>query len=85
MVEKKLERNWSWNASSKKQEELTWEASKNNVRGMRPNPDGDVGKQFRKKERYIIGDENDSLKELRGLMLSRLIDFALSNNDTPRN
>lgn len=52
---------------------------------MRPNPDGDVGKQFRKQERYIIGDENDSLNELRGLMLSRLIDFALSNNDTPRN
>ena len=52
---------------------------------MRPNPDGDVGKQFRKKERYIIGDENDSLKELRGLMLSRLIDFALSNNDAPTN
>ena len=51
---------------------------------MRPNPDGDVGKQFRKKERYIIGDENDSLNELRGLMLSRLIDFALSNNDTLR-
>ena len=51
---------------------------------MRPNPDGDVGKQFRKKERYIIGDQNDSLNELRGLMLSRLIDFALSNNDTLR-
>ena len=36
MVEKKLEWNWSWNASSKKQKELTWEASKNKVRGMRP-------------------------------------------------
>ena len=52
---------------------------------MRPNPDGDVGKQFRKKERYIIGDEYDSLNELMGLMLSRLIVFAVSNNDTLRN
>ena len=49
------------------------------------NPDGDVGKQFRKKERYIIGDENDSLDELRRLMLSQLIVFTQSNNDTLRN
>ena len=49
------------------------------------NPDEDVGKQFRKKERYIIGDENDSLDELRGLMLSQLIVFTQSNNDTLRN
>ena len=49
------------------------------------NSDEDVGKQFRKKERYIIGDENDSLDELRGLMLSQLIVFTQSNNDTLRN
>ena len=49
------------------------------------NPDEDVGKQFRKKERYIIGDENDSLDELRGLMLSQLIVFTQSNNDPLRN
>ena len=41
--------------------------------------------EFRKKERYIIGDDNDSLNELRGLMLFRLIDFSQSNNDTLRN
>ena len=50
-----------------------------------PNPDGDVGKQFRKKERYTIGDENDSLDELRRLMLSQLIVCTQSNNDTLRN
>lgn len=44
-----------------------------------------MGKQFCEKERYIIGNENGSLTELRGLMLSRLIDFSLSNNDTLRN
>ena len=49
------------------------------------NSDEDVGKQFRKKERYIIGDENDSLDELRGLMLAQLIVFTQSNNDTLRN
>ena len=37
------------------------------------------------KRNDTIGDENDSLDELRGLMLSRLIDFALSNNDPLRN
>ena len=49
------------------------------------NPDGDVGKQFHKKERYIIGDENDRLDELLGVMLSQLIVFTQSNNDTLRN
>ena len=84
MFEKKLERNWiEVQARSRK----NWVKKQAGIKLQEwgPNPDGDVGKQFRKKERYILGDENDSLKELRGLMLSRLIDFALSNNDSLRN